>query len=97
MSAIVEFPQVVGDELERFADLFANAPQRRHFAEYLTGLIVAGNKTVAVRPSSGELRGVRPASRSSRCSNHIRSAAWPLGSSAILPKWQSSLRTLFAQ
>jgi hypothetical protein len=46
MSAIVEFPRVVGDELERFADLFANEPQRRHFAEYLTGLIVARNKTV---------------------------------------------------
>jgi len=46
MSAIVEFPRVVADELERFADLFANEPQRRHFAEYLTGLIVARNKTV---------------------------------------------------
>jgi len=46
MSAIVGFPRVVGDELERFADLFANEPQRRHFAEYLTGLIVARNKTV---------------------------------------------------
>ena len=46
MSAIVEFPRVVSDELERFADLFANEPQRRHFAEYLTGLIVARNKTV---------------------------------------------------
>jgi hypothetical protein len=47
MSAIVEFPRVVGDELKRFADLFANEPQRRHLGEYLTGLIVARNKTVA--------------------------------------------------
>lgn len=31
MSAIVDFPRVVGDELERFADLFANAPQRLLF------------------------------------------------------------------
>ena len=46
MPAIVEFPRVVGDELERFADLFANEPQRRHFGEYLTGLIVARSKTV---------------------------------------------------
>jgi hypothetical protein len=46
MPAIVEFPRVVSDELERFADLFANQPQRRHFGEYLTGLIVARNKTV---------------------------------------------------
>jgi hypothetical protein len=46
MPAIVEFPQIVEDEAERFAELFANEPQRRHFAEYLTGLIVAANKTV---------------------------------------------------
>ncbi len=47
MPAIVEFPQVVADVVDRFADLFPNAPQRRHFAEYLTGLIVAKNKTVS--------------------------------------------------
>jgi DDE superfamily endonuclease len=46
MSAIVEFPRVVDEEVARFADLFANEPQRRHFAEYLTGLIVARSKTV---------------------------------------------------
>jgi hypothetical protein len=46
MPAIVEFPRVVGDEIERFADLFANEPQRRHFGEYLTGLMVARSKTV---------------------------------------------------
>lgn len=46
MPAIIDFPQIVADETERFADLFANEPQRRHFAEYLTGLIVARTKTV---------------------------------------------------
>jgi hypothetical protein len=46
MPAIVEFPRVVGEERERFADLFANEPQRRHFGEYLTGLMVARSKTV---------------------------------------------------
>lgn len=46
MPAIVDFPQIVADELDRFADLFANEPQRRHFAEYLTGLLVARSKTV---------------------------------------------------
>jgi len=46
MPAIVEFPDVVAEALDRFADLFPNQPQRRHFAEYLTGLIVAKNKTV---------------------------------------------------
>ncbi len=47
MSAIVKMPYVVEDALDQFADLFANAPQRRHFAEYLTGLMVANNKTVS--------------------------------------------------
>ena len=47
MPAIVQFPHVVSEALERFADLFPNQPQRRHFAEYLTGLIVAKNKTVS--------------------------------------------------
>src|SRR5438067_13271200 len=44
MPAIVEFPTVVKDALERFGPLFANEPQRRHFAEYLTGLMVAERK-----------------------------------------------------
>jgi hypothetical protein len=46
MAAIVEFPHVVQTALERFGDLFPNEPQRRHFAEYLTGLVVAERKTV---------------------------------------------------
>jgi DDE superfamily endonuclease len=44
--AIVEFPQVVREAMEEFGDLFACQPQRRHFGEYLTGLMVADNKTV---------------------------------------------------
>src|SRR5436190_23196391 len=46
MPGIIEFPQVVQDALARYADLFANECQRRHFAEYLTGLFVAERKTV---------------------------------------------------
>jgi DDE superfamily endonuclease len=46
MAAIVEFPQVVQSALDQFGDLFPNEPQRQHFAEYLTGLIVAERKTV---------------------------------------------------
>jgi hypothetical protein len=46
MPAIVEFPRVVVEVIDRFADLFANQPQRDHFAEYLTGLIVAKNKSI---------------------------------------------------
>lgn len=46
MGTIVAYPSVVKDALEIYGDLFANEPERRHFAEYLTGLIVADRKTV---------------------------------------------------
>ena len=46
MPGIIEFPQVVQDALAQYGDLFANECQRRHFAEYLTGLMVAERKTV---------------------------------------------------
>ncbi len=46
MPGIVEFPRVVQDALAQYGDLFANECQRRHFAEYLTGLMVAERKTV---------------------------------------------------
>ena len=47
MPAIVEFPDVVRRALEEFSDVFYGEPQRRHFAEYLTGLMIASNKTVS--------------------------------------------------
>jgi DDE superfamily endonuclease len=46
MPGIVAFPQVVQDALAQYGGLFANECQRRHFAEYLTGLMVAERKTV---------------------------------------------------
>ena len=46
MPGIVEFPKLVQDAFSQYGDLFGNEPQRRHFAEYLTGLIVAERKTV---------------------------------------------------
>ena len=46
MAAIVAYPQVVQEALKQFGDLFANEPQRQHFAEYLTGLFVAERKNV---------------------------------------------------
>jgi hypothetical protein len=46
MPAIVDYPLVVHQALDEFGDLFANEPQRRHFAEYLTGLFVAERKNV---------------------------------------------------
>jgi hypothetical protein len=47
MPAIVDFPTIVQDALAIFGDLFDTEPARRHFAEYLTGLIVAENKTIS--------------------------------------------------
>jgi len=47
MPAIVEFPQVVLEALPDFASLFSCEPQRRHFAEYVTGLLVARKKNVS--------------------------------------------------
>jgi len=45
--AIVDCPTIVQDALTVFGDVFETAPARHHFAEYLTGLIVAENKTVS--------------------------------------------------
>ena len=47
MPAIVEFPTVVQEALAQFGHIFANEPERVHFAEYLTGLLVAGRKNVS--------------------------------------------------
>lgn len=47
MPAIVEFPTVVKEALEHFGPLMANEPERRHLAEYLTGLMVADRKNVS--------------------------------------------------
>jgi len=47
MPGIIEFPTLVQQAVEEFGTIFATEPERRHFAEYLTGLIVAENKTVS--------------------------------------------------
>ena len=47
MPAIIEFPTIVEHAVEQFGAIFANAPERRHFAEYLTGLLVAEKKNVS--------------------------------------------------
>ena len=46
MPGIVRPPQVVQDAVNEFGDLFFCEPERRHFAEYLTGLMIAERKTV---------------------------------------------------
>jgi hypothetical protein len=47
MPGIIEFPTLVQQAVEQFGMVFANAPERRHFAEYLTGLLVAEKKNVS--------------------------------------------------
>ncbi len=46
MPGITSFPRVVREAVDEFRDLFVCEPERRHFAEYLTGLMVAARKTV---------------------------------------------------
>lgn len=47
MPAIIDHPDLVYQLVAEYGDLFANEPERRHFAEYLTGLYVAEHKTVS--------------------------------------------------
>lgn len=47
MPGIVELPHIVKQAQQTFGDLFYGEPQRQHFAEYLTGLLVAERKTVS--------------------------------------------------
>lgn len=47
MPAIVDYPTVVKEALDVFGSSFANEPERRHFAEYLTGLLLAPKKNVS--------------------------------------------------
>ncbi len=47
MPTIVDFPTIVQEALTAFGSVFDTEAARRHFAEYLTGLIVAENKTVS--------------------------------------------------
>lgn len=46
MPGIVRPPQVVQDAVTKFGDMFVCEPERRHFAEYLTGLMIAERKSV---------------------------------------------------
>lgn len=47
MPGIIEFPTIVQQAARQFGAVFANEPERRHFAEYLTGLLVAAKKNVS--------------------------------------------------
>jgi hypothetical protein len=73
MTAIVEFPHVVRQAVDEFRDIFQGQPQRRNFGEYLTGLMIASNKSVKV-PGCRLVLGSRggPAQNSSRLLDVIR-------------------------
>jgi SRSO17 transposase len=45
MLRVIEYPTVVRDHLDNFRDVFTR-PQARHFAEYLTGLIVCDQANI---------------------------------------------------
>jgi len=47
MPSIVEYPTVVQQAMQEFGEVFANEPERQHFAEYLTGLMIAERKNVS--------------------------------------------------
>jgi hypothetical protein len=43
---IVEYPQIVSENLAHFAPVFATREQQKHFCEYVTGLIAGDKATV---------------------------------------------------
>ena len=47
MPAIIGFPTVAEEAIDTWGEVFANAPERRHFGEYLTGLLVTERKNVS--------------------------------------------------
>ena len=47
MPTIVDYPEVVKKGVKAFESLFQNEPERKHLAEYLTGLIIAEHKSVS--------------------------------------------------
>lgn len=71
MPAIVAIPHVVEELLVQFGDLFPNEPSRRHFAEYLTGLLVAEHKNV-----SGIAREVAATTDQSCLNRWLTEAPW---------------------
>ena len=44
---IVQYPQIVAENLMYFASVFETAEQRKHFCEYVTGLIAGDKATIA--------------------------------------------------
>ena len=47
MPTVVDYPEVVKKGVKAFESLFQNEPERKHLAEYLTGLMIAEHKTIS--------------------------------------------------
>ena len=47
MPGIIAFPTIVEKAVDELGWMIANTPERWHFAEYLTGLMVAERKNVS--------------------------------------------------
>jgi hypothetical protein len=47
MPAIVEYPEIVNKAMKDYGEIFKNEPEREHFGEYVTGLMIAERKTVS--------------------------------------------------
>jgi hypothetical protein len=43
---IVQFPRIVAENLAYFAPVFQTVEQRKHFCEYVTGLIAGDKATI---------------------------------------------------
>ncbi|HTH50191.1 MAG TPA: IS701 family transposase [Candidatus Limnocylindria bacterium] len=74
MAGIIDFPTVVHEALHAFGDVLPNEPQRRHFAEYLTGLFVAERKNV-----SGINRAFAQTTDQSCLNRFLTEARWDVG------------------
>ena len=101
MPGIIEFPKLVQDALAQYGDLFANECQRRHFAEYLTGLFVAERKTIL--GIHGEFAETTDQSCLNRFVTEVRWDAQALnghqadlGNAAFLTDWSFAIRSAVA-
>ena len=52
MPTIVDFPTIVQEALTAFGGVFDTEAARRHFAEFLTGLIVVSAVSLAQQPQT---------------------------------------------
>jgi SRSO17 transposase len=74
MPAIIELPSVVQEVVAQYGEVFANEPERRHFGEYILGLMIAERKTV-----SGIHREFAETTDQSCLNRFLTQAKWDVG------------------